>query len=371
MAQKLGISFKLIGGTNMNSKTRRHMISLGMLICTLLLYPFDRAFSETPFYQGKTITLIVGSGPGGMGDLRARALASVLVQHIPGKPTVVFEYMPGGGGRKSANHFYNSVRPDGLTLLRVSSSIVPYAVLGEKGVKYDIDKFNYLGTTEHQLYYLFFTRKAAGLTNLEKLRATRGIRIGSNPVGHTSYIQSRIIAYLLDLKEPKFIPGYEGQDLDVAVSRGEVDARVTTTGNVVQMDLLKDGTADFHAAIEIPKGNKDPRFTQLNLPDIEQFAKSTKERQLLSMMRGFRGVGTILMLPPETPEDIVAIMKNAVEKTYADPAFHNEYKKLTGGDEPSPLAPDDQAKVVRELPRNPELIALFKTFSGTGSLPAR
>lgn len=80
----------------MNSKTRRHPMALGALLGSLLLFSFDSAFSQTPFYQGKTITLIVGSGAGGMGDLRARALASVLAQHIPGKPTVIFEYMPGG-----------------------------------------------------------------------------------------------------------------------------------------------------------------------------------------------------------------------------------------------------------------------------------
>jgi tripartite-type tricarboxylate transporter receptor subunit TctC len=340
-------------------------------LCALSVYSFDSALSQTPFYQGKTITLIVGAGAGGMGDLRARALASVLANQIPGKPTIVFEYMPGAGGRKSANHLYNSVRPDGLTLLRVSSSIVPYAVLGEKGVKYDIDKLHYLGTTEHRLYYMFFTRKEAGLNSLDKLRAAKGVRIGSSPVGHTGYIQSRIVAYLLDMKEPKIIPGYEGQDLDVAISRGEVDGRVATTGTAIQMDLLKKGTADFHASIEIPKGNKDSRFTQFNLPDIEAFTKTDKEKKLLIMMRGFRAVGTILMLPPGTPMDLVGIMKEAVEKTHADPVFHKEYKKLTGGDDPSPLSPDEQAKVVKELPRDPEIVDLFKKFSGTDPLPSR
>jgi tripartite-type tricarboxylate transporter receptor subunit TctC len=355
----------------MDATSWRRIFTVAAFCSAAYLLTPSWALSQAPFYQGKTITLIVGSGAGGMGDLRARALASVLVQHIPGKPNIVFEYMPGAGGRKSANHFYNSVPADGLTLLRVSSSIVPYAVLGEKGVKYDIDKFNYLGTTEHQLYYLFFTRKEAGITDLAKLRAARGLRIGSNPVGHTSYIQSRMMAHLLGLKEPRFIPGYEGQDLDVAISRGEVDGRVTTTGNVIQMDLLKPGAADFHAAIEIPKGNKDARFAKMNLPDIGQFAKSEKEHKLLAMMRGFRSVGTILMLPPKTPQNIVDIMKAAVEKTHADPAFHSEYKKLTGGDEPSPLAPEEQANVVKELPRDPDLVALFKTFSGTAPLPTR
>src|SRR5687768_4132665 len=86
--------------------------------------------AQAPFYQGKTITLIVGAGPGGMGDLRAKALASALSKNIPGNPTITFQYMPGAGGRKAANHLYNTARPDGLTLYRISSSIISYAVLG-------------------------------------------------------------------------------------------------------------------------------------------------------------------------------------------------------------------------------------------------
>ena len=125
-----------------------------------------------------------------MGNLRARARASVLVKHIPGNPTITFQYMAGAGGRKAANHLYNTARADALTLFRSSSSIIPYAVLGESGVQYDIDKLVYLGTTEHVLYYLFNTR--AGLDTLAKLRAASGVRIGSAPVGHTGYIQSRV-----------------------------------------------------------------------------------------------------------------------------------------------------------------------------------
>ena len=165
----------------------KHAFGL-ILISALALLGFGPAFSETPYYQGKTITLIVGSGAGGMGDLRARALASVLAKNIPGNPTITFQFMPGGGGRKAANHLYNNARADGLTLYRISSSIVPYAVLGESGVQYDIDKLIYLGTTEYMLYYLFGTRAELGLNVLDKLRAATGVRIGSAPVGHTGYI---------------------------------------------------------------------------------------------------------------------------------------------------------------------------------------
>jgi tripartite-type tricarboxylate transporter receptor subunit TctC len=347
------------------------LIFFFVLTAVLTGFCVDPVFPQAPFYQGKTITLIVGAGAGGMGDLRARALASVLVKHIPGNPTIAFQYMAGGGGRKAANHLYNTARADGLTLFRISSSIIPYAVLGESGVQYDIDKLIYLGTTEHILYYLFNTRKQAGLDTLAKLRAASGVRIGSAPVGHTGYIHSRVTAYLLDMKEPRIIPGYENEDLDVAFARGEVDAQVASTGTVIEHDLVNKKLADFHAAIEVPKGRKDSRFAHLNLPDIETFAKADKEKKLLNMMRGFRSIGTALLLPPATPKDRVDTLKEAVRKTHTDPAFINEYRKLTGGDEPTPLMPDEQAKVVKEIPRDPETIELFKKFAGTGPLPPR
>jgi tripartite-type tricarboxylate transporter receptor subunit TctC len=348
-----------------------NLILLSLLPAALAVFGAKPALAQAPFYQGKTITLIVGSGAGGMGDLRARALASILAKHIPGNPTITFQFMPGGGGRKAANHLYNNARPDGLTLYRISSSIVPYAVLGESGVQYDIDKLIYLGTTEHVLYYMFGSRAEAGLNTLDKLRAATGVRIGSSPVGHTGYIHSRVTAYLLEMKEPKIIPGYENEDLDVAFARGEVDAQVASTGTVIEQNLVKKKLADFHAAIEHPRGHKDPRFAHLNLPDIESFAKSEKEKKLLSMMRDFRSIGTILLLPPGTPKDRVEILKEAVRKTHTDPAFIAEYRKLTGGDEPTPLMPDEQARVVKGIPRDTETIELFKKFAGTGPLPSR
>jgi len=340
-------------------------------LAVFILSALSSAHAQTPFYQGKHILLIVGAGPGGMGDLRAKALSAGLTRHIPGNPPFVFQYMAGAGGRRAANQIYNTSKPDGLTLLRVTSSIIPYAVLGESGVQYDIDKLNYLGATEHQLYYMFVTRKGAGINSLEKLRSTPGIRIGTNPVGHTGYLQSRVLSYLLDLKDPKIVPGYEGNDLDIALAAGEVDARIAATGTVSQNDLLSKNLADFHVGLGIPASYKDPRFAHLKLPDLSSFAKSDKERKLLAMMEGFRVVGTILTAPPGTPRERLDTLKEAVAKTYADPKFAADYKRLTGGDDPSPLLPDEQAKIVRGIPRDPETIELFKKFAATAALPAR
>jgi hypothetical protein len=89
------------------------------------------------------------------------------------------------------------------------------------------------------------------------------------------------------------------------------------------------------------------------------------------MMEGFRVVGTILLAPPGTPKERLDILKEAVRKTNGDPVFASEYKKLTSGDDPSPLMPDEQAKIVKEIPRDAETIELFKKFAGTGPLPPR
>src|SRR5580765_7568903 len=83
--------------------------------CLFLCRP-ARALPQAMFYQGKTITVISGQEPGGLGDLRLRAILPYLKKHIPGQPNIAPEYMPGGGGRKAANHIYRTARADGLTI---------------------------------------------------------------------------------------------------------------------------------------------------------------------------------------------------------------------------------------------------------------
>ncbi len=95
------------------------------------------AFAQTPFYQGKTITVIVSTSPGGTGDLRVKALVPFLRKHIPGNPSLMLEYMDGGGGRKGANHLFRGARADGLTIGAMSSSVISLNVMRESGVLYD------------------------------------------------------------------------------------------------------------------------------------------------------------------------------------------------------------------------------------------
>jgi tripartite-type tricarboxylate transporter receptor subunit TctC len=329
-----------------------------------------RAFSQDNFYAGKTVTLVATTAPGGTGDLRVRAMLPFFSKHLPGNPTVVIEYISGGGGRKGANHLYNNVRPDGLTIGAMSGGIVGLAVMGELGVQYDPAKFIYLGTAHHINHAVIYTRADLGLNTLEKLRASPGIRIGGQEVGHVSYTAGRLLAYFLDMKDPKFIVGYSSREVDVALLSGELDARANSPTSALRRnpEWLEKGLMHWHAILEAPKGKKFPRLE--HLPEIESFAKTAGEKRLLSLWRAMRGVGSPFALPPGTPEEIVQTLRTAVDKTFADPEFPKYYEKMTA-EEVSPLGAGDLTKIVMEIPRDAETLGLLKKFSGAGSLPRR
>jgi tripartite-type tricarboxylate transporter receptor subunit TctC len=341
----------------------------GALLVFAGLFP-EKGFTEASFYQGKTVTLIATTAPGGTGDLRVKAMAPFLKKHIPGNPTVVIEYMDGGGGRKGANHIYRSVRPDGLTIGAASGAIVGLGIMREQGVSYDVDKFIYLGTPEHENHYVIYTRSELGLDNLEKLRGKPGIRIGGQSVGHVSYVAGRLFAYFLDLKEPKFIVGYGSPELDAALINKELDARANAAVSVLRRnpDWLDKRLMNFHAIMETPKGLKHPRLT--HLPEIESFAKTEREKKVLSVWRAFRGVGSPYILPPGTAKDKVEILEEAMRKIFKDPEFPNYFNKLVA-DDASPLGPSELNKVIKEMPRDPEVLELIRNFSGAGPLPPR
>src|SRR4029434_411662 len=280
----------------------------------------DPLFSQTDFYRGKTITIIQGRDPGGSGDLRAKAMMPFLQKHIPGNPTVISEYMPGGGGRKAANHVFRSSRPDGLTIGNAGSSMVQLELLGESGVMYNIDKFFHLGAPYSVYHPVFFSRKQAGLDNLAKLRAASGVRVGGQSVGFSSYIEGRLFSYVLSLKDPKFVTGYGGAELDPALLRGEIDARSSgADGIMLTPEWLKGGVVDFHTILNIPKGEKHSQFS--HLPELESLARSDKDRKLIILQRGFRVAGAPSFLPPGTPKERVEILQEAFRKTYTDPEF--------------------------------------------------
>lgn len=328
----------------------------------------DLLLAQDDFYKGKTLTIIQGRSAGGTGDIRTRTLVPFLQKHIPGNPTVVMEYMPGGGSRKAANHLFTSVKPDGLTIGNVSSGMVSAAVLKTTGVLYDLDKFLYLGSPFSKHHAVFVTRKELGAGNLAQLRAAKSIRIGGQSVGFSTYNEGRLFAYILRLKHPVYITGFAGAELDPALIRGEIDGRATSADSILRRnpDWLKQQAVDFHAIIEVPEGEKHSQFGKL--PDIGALAATELERKVVRMQRAFRVTGQPFVASPGLPAERAKILQDAFRETYRDPDFQKEYHKMTR-DDPSPLMPENHEKAIREIPRDPQVIEVFSKLIGAGPLP--
>jgi len=345
-------------------------MKIRIAVLSLLLFCAVPVRAQVPFFQDKTIAVILGGPPAGSADLRTRAVINILRKYIPGNPTILIQHMGGGGGRQAANHVYKVAKPDGLTIGSMGAALVTNAILGEPGVQYDIDKLIYLGTPDSAQHYLFITYGDAGLNSLEKLRAASNVRIAAQSVGHPIYITGRVFAYLLGLKEPKFVVGFTGPEIDVALAQREADSRVSTGDSLIRRnrDWLDKGLVDVHASIEIPKGERHPRFAQV--PELGSFVKSDRERKMVEMFRAFRIAGQNFFLPPGVPRDRAQILADAMRKTLSDPEFLKEYQKLSG-EAASPLAADALDKVIKELPRDANVVELFNKLGGADPLPAR
>jgi tripartite-type tricarboxylate transporter receptor subunit TctC len=343
--------------------------TLALAFICAALFP-ENVFSQTPYYQGKTITIFRGGEPGGSGDMQARALIPFMKKYIPGNPTIVIENMPGAAGMKAVNHIYSTAKPDGLSISAVGSGLASGAILGLPGARYDIDKLIYLGSTEHGDPYVFLSRKGSGFDTLEKLRAASGVRVGAQTVGHAVYVSGRIFTYLLGLKDPKIVVGFGGPEMDMALVRGEIDARANSADTVVRRnaDAFNKGEFVIHATLTIPKGKFHPRFT--NVPDADSLAKSEKERQLISLFREFMYPRWPYSLPPGTPPEIVKTLREAMNKSFKDPGFIQEFKKMMGS-EPTPLTGEEVEASIRQLPRDPEVVGLYKKMAEHGPLPPR
>jgi tripartite-type tricarboxylate transporter receptor subunit TctC len=327
---------------------------------------------SVPYFQGKTIMLVQGREPGGTGALRTQAVIPFLRKYIPGEPIVVTQFMPGGGGRKATNYIFRNAKPDGLTIGNVGSGLVANAVLGSTGVEYDIDKLIYLGAANSTAQYAFSSMAKLGLDTVDKLRAYPGLRVGAQTVGHDIYINGRLFSWLLGLKEPKFITGYSGPELDVAMTRGELDARANIPDTILQRspEFVDKKLVNFHAIIQIPKEDHHPHPAFAKLPELETFAKSDRERKIMTMFRNFRLVGSPYILPPGTPQELVIILRDAMRKTFKDPAFLKEFKRLSA-DDATPLLPEAQEKAIKDIPRDSEIVALFNKLAGSDPLPPR
>ena len=172
------------------------------------------------------------------------------------------------------------------------------------------------------------------------------------------------------LKSPNFVVGYSSSELDIALARGELDGRINNADTLLRRNAesIAKGVIDLHAIMEVPKGLKQAGFERL--PEFEDFAKTEKERRLLRMVPDLARSGRLTYSRPGTAARTGRAYPRAVD-TFKDPEFHKEYDDQLVGEEPAPVMPEEMERLVKELPRDPEIVELFKKINAAEPLPPR
>jgi tripartite-type tricarboxylate transporter receptor subunit TctC len=207
---------------------RKIIWSVTAVIIGLVLSTGVANATTDEFYKGKTIKIVVGFLAGDVYDLWARLYAQHMPKHIPGKPDIIVQNMTGAGSMIAANHVYSVAKPDGLTLGSALPALYFDQLIGRKEVQFDYAKFVWIGSpvqNEHQMYM----RSDAPYKSIEDIRkAAVPPKCGTTGTGSTGYYIPKLMEEALGTKF-NLVTGYQGgQDIDLAVERGELHCRAFT-----------------------------------------------------------------------------------------------------------------------------------------------
>jgi tripartite-type tricarboxylate transporter receptor subunit TctC len=280
-----------------------------------------------PFYEGKTIRIMVGVSAGGGFDNEARILARHMPKYIPGKPTIIVENVTGAGGLICANQLYKLAAPDGLTLGHFNGGFLFAQVMDQPGIQFDARKFGYLGCVAMENAVLW-TTKASGITSFEQLMTSKTpIKLGGTGIG--SYAPDSIIKVWMAVSPMpvKLVGPYKGgANIRLAAEGGEL------AGSVLSWDAMKSAWKkrfDSGEAAVLMQAVSKPRPDLPKVPLDIQLAKTDEARQLIEVGVHLNNIfARPFVMGPDVPKDRADILRTAFEKTMKDKEFISECEKV-------------------------------------------
>jgi tripartite-type tricarboxylate transporter receptor subunit TctC len=333
-------------------------IYLGFLFLTLeLLNPLnlEPLFAQANYYQGKTIRVIVGYQAGDTHDLWARTYTRYMGKYLPGNPTFLVQNMPGAGAMIAANYMYNVAKQDGLTLATVGGALYFAQLIGRGEVKFDWNKFTWIGTPERS-GFLVFMRTDAPYKTLDDIRnASEPPRCSATGVGSSGYDVPRLLEDSVGLKF-KVISGYPGgADQDLAMERGEVQCRAFTIdaffGREPFPTWVKKG---FVRVILQMERKRHPKLqdvpTVFELMDQYKIPESKRRLAIVYLNSGLFGSRPIISTPGLSAEQ-TRLLRDAYSKTLRDPEFLDEITKR--GWTVDPVSGEDLQALAKEVTSQP------------------
>jgi len=324
---------------------------LKAMVCATLLFlalPYlGRA--QTPYYQGKTVTIIVGTGAGDLYDLYARAIALYMGKYLPGNPNIIVQNMPGAGHMIATNYIYNVPRPEGLTIGAVNAGLYFEQLIGRAEVKFDWAKFNWIGnaTKSPQVLYM---RADSPYKTIEDVRtAKEPPKCGTTGMSNMGYFVPKLLEETVGAKF-NVIAGYQGgNEIDLAVEKGEIQCRSLSSEAFFSREPFFTWRKKGFVRLLVYGGkSRDEKLT--DTPTIyelmDKYKASELGRRLATALLASGEFHRPYMTPPKTRPEVVKMLRDAFTKTMNDPEFLAEAKKKkldvdpTSGEEVQALVKD-------------------------------
>lgn len=305
---------------------------MAMLPIALFLVPTAQG---QDYYKGKTITVIVGSGPGSFVDLIAAPFNPVWQKYIPGNPNVIIKHLPGAGGQKAYNTVFNRTRPDGETLVMAPWRPLAH-LLGSKDIQYKPADGNLLGGGGIYPVAVIRTDAAPGgiKSGADVAKAKGVIAIaGPRPEGMTSML-SRLSLKILGVKF-RFVSGYRGQNkMATALRQNEVQflsTEIATYKQLFEDNIIKpktgiaawthtefDGSGNAKGQSKLFPGVKPFHVVYREVHGKDPSGPAWDAYKWVSLMTYSSLVG--VWAPPKTPAAAVKALRIAHAKAVQDPA---------------------------------------------------
>jgi hypothetical protein len=282
----------------------------GMATLALLLLLGTAAASAQPAaesFAGKTVALIIGFGPGGGYDLWGRTVARHIGKHLPGKPSVVPQNMPGAGSFVAASHLYNAAPKDGTAFAIIARDAALGPLSGAPGARFDATKFSWLGSAFHTAA----VKAAADLADKQLILGDTGPGTGTR-----SY--PKVLSDLLGYKF-KLVSGFRSSaDVFLAMERGEVEGICESLDSVNQRK--PDWIANKTVNVLLQAGDR-PHPDLKGVPFVLDLARSAEERAVLDYLYAGQGIGRPFVAPPDLPPERLKMLRDAFDATMKDPDF--------------------------------------------------
>jgi len=317
----------------------RPSLTIGALLAALTAMQPATAQTVEQFYKGRSVSMLVGTAPGGINDISARLVARHLGRFIPGNPNIVVQNNPGGGGLVTANRLYNAVEKDGTVLAKLERAVPQLQIQGDRNASFDPLKFTWLGSLssyadDAYLMLINANHPAQSVADLKK--PDMSVTLGADSSASSNLIFALIARDVLGLNV-KVVRGYHGAaPMFLAMQRGELDGQMVGLSSVRtgQKDLW--GKKAFRPLMHFGRTARLPEF-----PSIPTGRELTNDRNALALIE-FAELPFFMSLPfaapPGLPPERAAALRAAFIAMCRDAPFVAEARKL--GFDVSPIDGD-------------------------------